>query len=491
MVWLWRGLLGVVVLGVPAASWAQNYQTLTVAEAAYLHSGLAMQAILRLSSLRQLPQVIMVCCTIWLVYRRVTSPRPQPIAGIVAYLISCGLILVLFWPEAAPRFILATGVRVVRPNGVISYVSHQTGAPIVNAQQSGLVPAALRGDAVVPLALDLILRAVTEMPLLLGNAINPANLDKPFSRVLPMQDFVNQVETAPPSYLTKGMQQFVPLCYEPAIQRVQAANPEITFDDTLPWKSAMDAELAEINLNQGGLRSSTMTCKAFYQDIETKTSEYLRDQTTAGGSSKQAVYRDYLNLRPRQQARIFAQRELQRQVLEVQGPNHVVAAKRLLDAASSAAAVATQFDFTAPFKSAGSQMEKYLDRMARFLGIGSFLVYWGPYLVGIALFVTLSFFPVVLLWSLFPGQHFKPLVNYFLLLIFVCSTPLWWAMVDAAAEVAYAQHPTGGWFTAPVGWGLAYTSYMVVTVLGIIMVPVLQAVLLFGTWRAIGGIWHV
>ena len=138
---------------------------------------------LRASSLRQIPQVIMVCCTIWLVYRRVTSPRPQPIAGIVAYLISCGLILVLFWPEAAPRFLT---VRTMIPaGGVTSFIAVQNGMANVNARSSGLVPRQLlsgTGQAQVPQALDLILRAVTEMPLLLGDAIYPG-LNRPFSRV--------------------------------------------------------------------------------------------------------------------------------------------------------------------------------------------------------------------------------------------------------------------------------------------------------------------
>ena len=94
------GLLGATLVGAPALVWAQGYELLTLAEAAYLYSGLEVQETLRTSSLRQLPQVIMVCCTVWLVYRRVTSPRPQPTAGIVAYVVSCGLILVL---SSGPR----------------------------------------------------------------------------------------------------------------------------------------------------------------------------------------------------------------------------------------------------------------------------------------------------------------------------------------------------------------------------------------------------
>ena len=494
------GLFVVAALGcLPAAVWAQGYETLTLAEAAYLYSGLEVQELLRRSSLRHLPQAIMVCCTIWLVYRRVTAPRPYPVAGIVAYAVSCGLILVLFWPEAAPRFLT---VRTVVPaGGVTSWIAVQNGMVNVNARSSGLVPTQLlsgTAQAQVPQALDLILRAVTEMPLLLGGAIYPG-LNRPFGRVGVLNDFVEQVETNPPASLRTRMPDFVEECYTPAIERLLKDQPEPTFEERMPWSADLSGHLSAIRIQgRRGVAddfgtaptATATTCQAFYRDMEDDTLRYLRGQQTAQGSHKARVVRDNLGIQVREQARLFVAREMERQMETVQGPQRVVNAKRALDLGSGLASAFSQFDLTAPFKSTGSQLEKHLDRMSRFLGIGSFLVYWGPYLVGIALFVVLAFFPAVLLWSLFPGQHFKPLVNYFLLLVFVCSTPLWWALVDGAAEVAYANHPPVGWFAAPVGWGLAYTSYMVVTVLGIVMVPVLQAVLLFGTWRAIGGIWH-
>ena len=495
----WWGLIGPGLAALPALARAQGYETLTLAEAAYLYSGLEVQEMLRASSLRQIPQVIMVCCTIWLVYRRVTSPRPQPLTGIVAYVVSCGLILVLFWPEAAPRFLT---VRTVIPaGGVTSYIAVQNGMANVNARSSGLVPRQLlsgTGQAQVPQALDLILRAVTEMPLLLGDAIYPG-LNRPFSRVGVLSEFVDQIETNPPASLRTRMPNFVEECYTPALEQLLKNKPEPTFEERMPWSSEMSGHLAGIRIQGrrgvaddfGTAPTATpTTCRAFYRSMENKTLQHLRGQRTAQGSNKTRVVRDNLGITGREQARMFVAREMERQMETVQGPQRLVNAKRTLDVTSGLASALTQFDLTAPFRSVGSQLEKHLDRMARFLGIGSFLVYWGPYLVGIAMFVVLAFFPVVLLWSLFPGQHFKPLVNYFLLLIFVCSTPLWWALVDGAAEVAYANHPPVGWFAAPVGWGVAYTSYMVVTVVGIIMVPLLQATLLFGTWRAIGGIWH-
>ena len=180
------GLPVLAVAIAPAPVLAQvRYEMLTLAEAAYLYSGLALQAILRNSSLNQLPQVIMVCCTIWLIYRRVTSARPQPIAGIIAYLVSCSLILVLFWPEAAPRFFGGGGVTIERVTavGITSHIPRANSMPRINAAQSGMVPVGLRADTVVPRALHLILSAVTEMPLLLAQGIHAGGMERPFSRV--------------------------------------------------------------------------------------------------------------------------------------------------------------------------------------------------------------------------------------------------------------------------------------------------------------------
>ena len=387
-----RGFLGSgPCLALPALAWAQGYETLTLAEAAYLYSGLEVQEMLRASSLRQIPQVIMVCCTIWLVYRRVTSPRPQPIAGIVAYVVSCGLILVLFWPEAAPRFLT---VRAVIPaGGVTSFIAVQNGMANVNARSSGLVPRQLlsgTGQAQVPQALDLILRAVTEMPLLLGDAIYPG-LNRPFSRVGVLSEFVDQVETNPPASLRTRMPNFVEECYTPALEQLLKNKPEPTFEERMPWSSDMSGHLADIRIQGrrgvaddfGTAPTATpTTCRAFYRSMENETLQHLRGQRTAQGSNKARVVRDNLGITGREQARMFVAREMERQMETVHGPQRLVNAKRGLDVSSGLLSALSQFDLTAPFKSVGSQLEKHLDRMGRFLGVGSFLVYWGPYLVG-------------------------------------------------------------------------------------------------------------
>lgn len=256
----------------------------------------------------------------------------------------------------------------------------------------------------------------------------------------------------------------------------------------------------KISINKGliakikdwlGLGSNVTNCQALYQQMETSVSNYLLGRATQQGSNKQTVYDNTLGMNAQAQARFHVQRELERHLAPaVNDPDRVVNFKRAFDAAAFATGAVGNFDITAPGKSTTGQLEKQLDRVSRFLGVGSFLVYWAPHLVGMATFAVLAFFPIVLLWALFPNQHFRPIVNYFLLLVFVCSTPLWWAMVNVVAGLARNTFTgTGLWFTALFDFAHGEMVYIVVTILGILIVPVIQAVLLFGTWRAIGGIW--
>ena len=495
----------VSVVFLPALAWAQvsvQYRTLTLVESAYLYSGLALQSVLRLSSLRQLPQVITACGVVWLLYRRVTAPHPQPLAGVVAYVVSCSVVLVLFWPEAAPRFFSPLTTRVF-PGAVTSYVAERNAMVVDDAGSSRLVPASLQtaGGAPVPRFTDLLLRVVTTVPLTLGGAIDGQGLERPFHRIPALRELMQQ--EVPPG-LTAMMPEFVNHCYNPA--SVQAAQTSgLAFEKIVPWGSVMSAELARLDIpTDRGLvltlktwlpalfGAATASCKTFYDGMEADVSGFLAGEATQQGSSKRQQYLDVLGLQAQSQARFLVQRELEKHLEPgVQAPERVTRLRRQVDAAAFAAGTIGNFDITAPGKSATGQIQKQLDRLSRFLGVGSFLVYWAPYIVGTAMFATLAFFPIVLLWSLFPGQHFKPIVNYFLLLVFVCSTPLWWAMVNVAADLAYENYsPAANWLEALPGNIHAELAYVAITVIGIVMVPVMQAVLLFGTWRAIGGIWR-
>ena len=504
---VWASLwAGVVVLFLPALALAQisvQYQTLTLVESAYLYSGLALQSVLRLSSLRQLPQVIIASGVVWLMYRRMTTAHPQPLAGVVAYVISCSVILMLFWPEAAPRFFQPLVTRVF-PGAVTSYVAQRNAMGVDSAGTSGLVPASLAtaGGAPVPRFFDLLLRVATTVPLTLGETIDPGGLARPFEKIPALDELMNQDV---PDSLTGLMPDFAAYCYKPAAMRA-VQNPGLTVEDLVPWSAGMGTLLSGINFStESGIiatareylpsvfgGTAVTNCKALYDGMQANVSFVLGGEATQQGSTKQLQYQTVLQMTANQQAQFFVHRELQRHLAPaVNDPNRVVNYRRAVDTASFVTGAAGGFDLTAWGKSTAGQLGKQLDRISRFLGTASFLVHWAPYIVGIGLFATLSFFPIVLIWSLFPGQHFKPIVNYFLLLVFMCSTPLWWAMVNVAANLAHNHFSPGvAWFQAIPGWGAANQAYVIVSVVGIVMVPIIQAILLFGTWRAIGGIWH-
>lgn len=133
------------VLALPGLALAQGvvrYETLTVVEAAYLYSGLGLQEVLRQSSLRQLAPLIVLCGTFWLLYRRRLYATPPPLFGVVAYVVSCALILVLFWPEAAGRFSMQ--FQQLFPGAVTSHIARSNSMVIQSAGQSGLIPAYLQ-----------------------------------------------------------------------------------------------------------------------------------------------------------------------------------------------------------------------------------------------------------------------------------------------------------------------------------------------------------
>lgn len=501
------GWTGAALLSFPALGQAQivnEYRVLSLVESVLLWSGLQVQAMLRASSLRFLPQVIVVCGVFWLLFRRRASAHPEPLFGVGAYALSCALILILFWPEAAPLF--SGLVRQIQPQLVSSYVAVENGMTRANANSSGLIPTSLRAPfATVPEFLHLTLRMVTETPLVIGKAIDPQTasargLTAPFWRTGPMEQFINQ-ELSP--NVTKMLGGYLTVCYNPAVLEV-AAEQDLTAEQIVPWSAEIQTAMQTsffpveggdigrpVQFMRGlGAGVRDVACTDAWDLMERDMIRHLGSETTKQGISMARLYENTLGISPQDQARIILMRQIEAFAPpEVNAPMRVVYAKREADVGSAIVRLLPGSE------GIGGVVSGYLDRISAFLGPAVFLVYWGPYIVGAALFTILSFFPIVLLWSMFPGQQFKPIVNYFLLLLFVCSTPLWWGMVNAVAEMSreagMASAPTAGNIITALGTvAQAQLSYLVITVVGIIMVPVMQAVLLFGTWRAIGGIWR-
>ena len=79
-----------------------DFLALSLLEAAYLYTGVALQALLR-GALRFVPAVLVTVMTLQLLGRGGLTADRRFIGRVVGYIVASAVILVLFWPEAVGR----------------------------------------------------------------------------------------------------------------------------------------------------------------------------------------------------------------------------------------------------------------------------------------------------------------------------------------------------------------------------------------------------
>ena len=510
-------LIALMVL-VPGSLWAAPYQAYSHVETGFLYWGLGAQAVIRASSFRLLPYAVIMVCAIWLVYRRLYAAQVQPLAGVFVYLIHGALILVLFWPEASYRFFggvaaLPGLVVSVDEGNVFSYVARENGETDDTAATMRLAGVNLTpSGAPVPRALDLLLTIATEAPRRLGERIN-ADMDRPLAHLGAMEALLSQPMTSDASRY--ALSEFHQSCYRDAVADMTddaTVTSETTWQERLPWSAEMAPYLAKrVHLDPAGGPSDellglsgTVQCAQIWNALQATVSSDLNGEATGGGSTKISIYLDELGIPAQDTVRFVINQELHKMMERfVEPPDLTAAYAATAGAKATANAVGRATGGKsgswwgkisgALFGTAAEGVEEVATGVLAFMRPALFLIWWMPYITGLLSAVVLAFFPFVVLWSLFPGQHVKPLVNYFLMLFFVHSTPLWWSIADAASSMAgHVGSPhAAGWIFQSVGeFFRGHAAAVVVGVLAILLVPVIQAVVMFGTWRAIGGIWR-
>jgi hypothetical protein len=318
-----------------------------------------------------------------------------------------------------------------------------------------------------------------------------------------------------------AVRDFVHGCFLPAKTRLLQTHTgtPLTFQDLLPWGGTpLDAELALFEMTPGvqtgligllatlGFPSGTsVRCHAYFQRVEQEVQAWIANHRTERGTPLSQVFQDELGLSLADQARFLIYREMLRaagpeipapsltgQYLAIRG---IRALGDVIHGASIGAHQGTGVLGKAgmgtwgAIKGLGNEFQRVLDALEALVGPAVFLTWWAPYIMGIINLVVLGLFPIVLIWSLFPQAQFQPLASYCAVLFFTTSTPLWWALVDVAARLAGGTPPLHFW-TEPGQAAAEFSASLVVTVLGILLVPVVLGTLIVGSWRAIGGLWR-
>ena len=547
-----KWLLAVGLVLMPVCALAQVvYTTMTPTESAYLYMGLGMQWTLRTSpSMLNIPSAVVICGVFYLLVRRMTSANPEPLVSIIMYFITTLMISVLFWPESVGPLVKVN--RTIYPNAISALTWTSGGSPGAttpdynNAQErlrnvesqhllpGGAWPFDFHGNLMtmtsteVPPAFHLFLDAVIDMPLKLAVALNE-DAKKPFLQAysfqglygVPLGDHIEDLLNV------EGI-----ACFMQGLDHLAASGnmkpADLEWKSHLPWLDPMfelfvvqgpamstdvKTEFYRAGIIAGNITDGSVPCINVWGTIKTKVDEILQGPVRPGASDRiRQVIHTNTHLTAAQQRDLLLYRHM-----ENFAPAAVVSTttQNVLDAGMDIATAQAVSRTPEVVKSGASGVASgvgvvgkvaggiaglvsglmgasklYLDQFMGFIKPALMLIYFMPHITGMMSAVSVGMFPFVVIWSLFPGQHFKPLANYFLVLLFTHSSPLWYAIADAMTQFAYRS--IGGNQTAVTEME-AVLNFVEGNVIGIFVgvfslfvVPAIEAIILFGAWRAIG-----
>jgi hypothetical protein len=438
--------------------------------------------------------------------------RAGGVTEIVVYvLLSLGLV-VIFWPECS----LIGGIpgKTTTPGQVASYAAMQDpDASVVTAADTNQLPEALRNPTMVPPGFRLLLRVATETPLALARVIN-ARAHRTFASINPMAWFIDVQLTAD---MTAAVADWTHSCYLPTLLEMMNGQQGRTIEDLLPFgNTPMNQQLAQHSVTPGaqtgitwisGPNSNNVTpCNVYLSALEFQAQNWLSTLKSPKGTPYLELFEQELGLDASAQGSLLLYREM----LHAAGPGVPApsleaqyAKLRSLGVLASTAEGAAAGSLKGGWLSfatgavggllggIGNELLRAVESLSWLVRLALLLTWYGPYIMGFINMVLIGLFPFVVLWALVPGAQFQPIAQYALALLFTSSTPLYWALVDQAAQLATQVPPTSNGITG-IAWKQFISTGMwtaSITALGIILIPVVVGLLYFAAFRAVGNLW--
>ena len=490
-----------------------EFLVLSLPEAKLLYMGLAAQALVRQSGLRKGVYVMVLGWTLLLILRAVRSHQPSEYTKPIGYFMTCLLLAGLFWPETTP-FGRGAG-RPVTAAQVASYAATQDPeAEIITAEDTGEIPQGLQAPPLVPPFYRLLLRVVVETPLALGRVINQ-QAHRTFAALMPMSWFL---EVKLPAEMRAAVADWTHGCYLPTLLEMLNGQAGRTIEDLLPFggsplrqqlalHSVVPSAQTGITWLQGPESNNLTPCHVYLSALELQAQRWLSTLQSPRGRSYLELFETELGLPPAVQGAMLLYREM----LYALGPG--VPAPSLtaqyaklrglsvLGSAAEGAGIGGVMGgwaglglgfLTGTFRGVGSEFQKALDALSWLVRAALFLIWYGPYVLGMLNLVLIALFPFVLLWAMIPGTQFEPLAHYVMALLFLHSLTLWWALVDVMTRVL-AQPTTGPDDNMSAAWNAFVVSGLwqaSLTAIGIIVMAAATGFVYFRSFRAVGSLWR-
>jgi len=488
-----------------------DFLVLSLPEAAYLYLGLAIQALVRSSSLRHLPGMMVLVWTLVLLWR--AGGRPGGYKTVVGYVGTSLVLCIVFWPEAVP-FGRVLG-RTTDATQVASYAASQDpGAEVITAQDTEQIPETLRNPVLLAPGFRILLRAITETPLALARVVN-AQAHRTFASLMPMAWFL---EVKLPPDITAAIGDWTQGCYVPTLLEMLNGQSGRTIEDLLPFGNSplrqqlaihavMPSAQTGITWIRGPHAQNMTPCDVYLSALELKAQGWLAELKSPRGTSYLALFEQELGLASETQGALLLYREM----LQAAGPGvpapSLAAQYAKLRAGSvvgstlegaglgaiAGGVTGAGWGAVAGLLRGGiGEIQNSLNGLSWLVRVALVLVWYSPYLLGLLNLVLIGLFPFVLLWALIPGTQFEPLAHYFVALLLTSSSPLWWALVDQAARLG-SQQPSAVDGAMGSAWGMFITTGLwqaSLTALGILLIPVVTGLLYFAAFRAVGNLWR-
>jgi hypothetical protein len=487
-----------------------TYWMLSLPEAVCLYLGLAIQTLLRQAVLPLAPLVL----TTWGIFiaLKQDAGTAQPYQRAVTHFMLSLALTVFFWPDVLSWG--RSGIVPLTTADVGSYAASQDPeATIVAVAQTEEVPAEL-DRALVPPVFDYLLTKMTDTMLGLARMIS-SEAHRPFHSLLPMQWLLGFSLTAD---ISADLNDWLEGCYRPSMLQDREFENAVTSAQLLPWGNTPVAQALATRemvpgsqVSRGYFRqtnsqvqsqflsnpgsATAVRCDIYLRAVEMDVQRQLFTTPSPAGTPLSEIFEEELGLNVEEQGRFLIYQGMLRMM---QSPTP---APSLIGSYAGASAVAGASGgiiqgaigargglvgalvglLTGTGSALGHQYQQTVQAMVFWVGVAAWLLYWMPFILGAILLVLVGFFPIVLCWSYAsPGRALQPLIYYFLFLLWVLSSPVWYALIGllSRAGVSLAPQAQDALLSA-LNWAPQQAYSVAATIIGLAIVPTVLSIVIF------------